>query len=236
MHLIKTYGLKALCVSVLFFSLPLLAQDRDSLNQKATVHVFAGDKNKRPLIGEIVIFSTGFPQTEFSGITDAAGKFSISLPNGHNYTVKIKGLLDTSMYGTLNIPALAPDQFFSEPFTINISYEPARSYTLDNVEFDFGKAGLRSSSFKELEELTDFLKRKANEKIEIAGHTDNIGNDKENLLLSQQRANAIKQYLVKKGVKPERLIAKGYGATQPVDDNNTEAGRQKNRRTEVRIL
>jgi OmpA-OmpF porin, OOP family len=149
--------------------------------------------------------------------------------------VKIKGLLDTSMYGSLNIPALGPDQFFSEPFTINISYEPARSYTLDNVEFDFGKAVLRPSSFEELEELVDYLKRKTNERIEIAGHTDNIGKDKENLLLSQQRANNIKQYLVKKGIKPERLIAKGYGATEPIDDNNNETGRQRNRRTEVRI-
>jgi hypothetical protein len=152
---------------------------------------------RNPLGGEQVIFSTEFPQNEFSGITDVAGKFSISLPNGHNYAGKIKGLLDTSMYGTLNIPALGPDQFFSEPFTMNISYEPARTYTLDNVEFDFGKAGLHPSSFKELEELVDYLKRKANEKIEIAGHTDNIGKDKENLLLSQQRANAIKQYPVK---------------------------------------
>ena len=140
------------------------------------------------------------------------------------------------MYGTLNIPALGPDQFFSEPFTINISYEPARSYTLDNVEFDFGKVALRPSSFKELEELVDYLKRKANEKIEIAGHTDNIGKDKENLVLSLQRANTIKQYLMKNGIKPERLIAKGYGATKPLDDNSTEAGRSKNRRTEVRIL
>ncbi len=218
------------------FSLPILAQDTEGLNQKATVHVFAGDKNKKPLRDEQVIFATDFSQNEFFGITDAAGKFSISLPNGHIYTVKIKGLLDTSMYGTLNIPALGPDQFFSEPFTINISYEPARSYTLDNVEFDFGKVALRPSSFKELEELVDYLKRKANEKIEIAGHTDNIGKDKENLVLSLQRANTIKQYLIKKGIKPERLIAKGYGAAKPLDDNSTEAGRSKNRRTEVRIL
>jgi OmpA-OmpF porin, OOP family len=236
MNPIKPYCISIWCLLTLVVNLPLLAQDKNTLNQKATVHVFAGDKNKKPLKGEQVIFSAGSIEKEFSGITDAAGKFSITLPAGYNYIVKIKGLLDTSMYGTLNIPALGPDQFFSEPFTINISYEPARSYTLDNVEFDFGKAALRPSSFKELEEPVDYLKRKTNERIEIAGHTDNIGKDKENLVLSQQRANSIKQYLVKKGIKPERLIAKGYGATEPIDDNNTETGRQRNRRTEVRIL
>ena len=84
--------------------------------------------------------------------------------------------------------------------------------------------------------MVEFLKWKPEEKIEIAGHTDNIGADASNIKLSQERAETIKTYLAGKGVKLERVLAKGYGASQPVADNSNEIGRQKNRRTEVRIL
>ena len=80
------------------------------------------------------------------------------------------------------------------------------------------------------------MKWKENEKIEIGGHTDNVGSDADNLKLSQQRAEAIRQYLIKKGIQPARVIAKGYGASEPVADNSTNEGRQNNRRTEVKIL
>ena len=135
-----------------------------------------------------------------------------------------------------NIPALPPDQFYSEPFKVNIKFEAARSYTLDNVQFDFGKATLRPESFTELGELVSYLKNKDNIKVEIAGHTDNVGKDADNLKLSQQRADAIRNYVIKKGIQPARIIAKGYGAAEPIADNDTDEGRQLNRRTEVRVL
>jgi outer membrane protein OmpA-like peptidoglycan-associated protein len=72
--------------------------------------------------------------------------------------------------------------------------------------------------------------------IEIAGHTDDVGEPEANQKLSEDRANSVKQYLEKKGIAPERLTAKGYGDTQPVADNATASGKQKNRRTEVRIV
>jgi OOP family OmpA-OmpF porin len=80
------------------------------------------------------------------------------------------------------------------------------------------------------------MKWKEEQKIEIAGHTDNVGKDADNLKLSLQRAEAVRNYLIKKGIKADRITAKGYGATQPVADNGTDAGRQKNRRTEVVLL
>jgi Outer membrane protein and related peptidoglycan-associated (lipo)proteins len=95
---------------------------------------------------------------------------------------------------------------------------------------------LRPESFAELDELVSYLKWKENEKVEIGGHTDNVGNGTDNLKLSQQRAESIRQYLLKRGIHPTRVVAKGYGASQPVDDNSTDEGRQRNRRTEVKIL
>ncbi|MGZ4035465.1 MAG: OmpA family protein, partial [Bacteroidia bacterium] len=66
--------------------------------------------------------------------------------------------------------------------------------------------------------------------------TDNVGNKDANQKLSEDRANSVRTYLIKKGIAAERIVAKGYGDTQPIDDNKTEAGRQKNRRTEVRTI
>ena len=80
------------------------------------------------------------------------------------------------------------------------------------------------------------MKLKPEIKIEIGGHTDNIGEDRANQNLSQERANSVKKYLVEQGVVSSRLIAKGYGESTPIADNNTEKGKRLNRRTEVKIL
>jgi outer membrane protein OmpA-like peptidoglycan-associated protein len=202
----------------------------------ASVNVIVTDMSGKPSKGEQILFKSDATQHVFSGRSDATGKFTLQLPAGDQYTIKVKNLTDTTKYGTIKIPALEPGQSFSEPFKVNIKFKLARSYTLDNVHFDFGKATLRPDSFTELGELVSFLVNKEEIRIEIAGHTDNVGTDADNLKLSQLRAETIRNYLLKKGIRAARVVAKGYGATQPVADNTTEEGRQLNRRTEVRIL
>jgi outer membrane protein OmpA-like peptidoglycan-associated protein len=73
-------------------------------------------------------------------------------------------------------------------------------------------------------------------RIEVGGHTDNIGNDLSNLTLSEQRAKSVMNYLIEKGITATRIEAKGFGKSKPVADNSTEAGRSKNRRTEFKVL
>ena len=102
-----------------------------------------------------------------------------------------------------------------------------------NVEFDTGKATLRSSSKAELDDLAEALKT-AGLAGEIAGYTDNTGNAQSNQELSQQRAEAVKAYLVERGVAADKLTAKGYGIENPIADNSTEQGRQRNRRVQFR--
>lgn len=202
----------------------------------ATVQVNVTDFKAKPRKGEEVLFHAKKKNKDFFGRTNAAGKLSLALPVGDDYIVTIKSLSDSTKYGELKIAALEENQFYTDPFVVNVQYEAPREFTLNHVYFDVAKATLRSESNKELQELAEYLKYKEDEKIEIAGHTDNDGKDADNMKLSQQRAEAVKNYLIKRGIAANRLIAKGYGATMPIADNSTEAGKQKNRRTEVKIL
>jgi outer membrane protein OmpA-like peptidoglycan-associated protein len=190
----------------------------------------------KPSKGEQILFKSETTAKTVSGLSDAMGRFSLQLPIGDKYIITVKSLTDTTKYGAINIPALPSDESYTEPFKVNVKFEAARTYTLDNVHFDFGKATIRPESFTELGELVSYLKNKDDIKVEIAGHTDNVGKDADNLKLSQQRAEAIRNYVLKKGIHPARIIAKGYGAAEPIADNDTDEGRQLNRRTEVRIL
>lgn len=115
-------------------------------------------------------------------------------------------------------------------------YEPARAYTFHHLEFDIAKSSIKKDSYKELDQLVEYMQRKTAATIEITGHTDNVGNDDDNKKLSQQRADAVKNYLIQKGVNASRMKTQGFGSLQPIADNSTEIGRQKNRRTELKIL
>ena len=223
---------------ILFFShSKVMSQPADSLKDGfAPVNVIVTDMRGKPSKGEQVFFKNETTQQLFAGRSDVNGKFSLVLPVGSRYTITVKAMTDTARYSVVDIPAPGPDEYYTEPFVVNVKFSLAKSYTLDHVHFDFGKASLRPESFHELDELVDFMKNKETVKIEVGGHTDNVGNDAENLLLSQQRADAIRNYLIKKGVNTSRVIAKGYGATQPIAENTTDQGRQKKRRTEIHIL
>src|ERR1044072_1686423 len=113
---------------------------------------------------------------------------------------------------------------------------------LDNVYYDFDKSSLQQASFPALDKLVGLLKEYPAMVIEIRAHTDNMGDDKYNMTLSDARAQVVVNYLVSKGIDKVRLQSKGYGASMPVVPNKKEdgtddpEGRQKNRRTEFKVL
>ncbi len=113
--------------------------------------------------------------------------------------------------------------------------EPAapRKLTLEGVNFDSDSARLRPESLAILDNAAATLKEWGEVKVEVAGHTDSVNSDAYNLRLSQRRAEAVRAYLIKRGVAADRLTAKGYGESSPVADNKTAAGRYKNRRVEL---
>jgi outer membrane protein OmpA-like peptidoglycan-associated protein len=210
-------------------------QVSDPFPKMATVNVTVPTMKAIPANGEEVIFRGEQTGKTLSGISDISGKIKLVLPPGDNYHVSVKSISDTTQFAVITVPALAEDECFTEPFRVQIKFDPPRHYRLDNVHFDFDKASLCPDSYIQLKELLEYLQRHEDIKIEIAGHTDTIGNDAHNLKLSQERANTIRNYLMSKGIKATKLTAKGYGVTYPVADNSSEDGRQLNRRTEVRI-
>ncbi len=106
-------------------------------------------------------------------------------------------------------------------------------WTLDNVLFDFDKANIKSEAYSQLDAVAAILKQNAAMKVELQGHTDNVGTEEYNMELSMRRSNAVAQYLVDKGIDRDRLTTTGFGFTKPVALNGTDFGRSLNRRVEI---
>lgn len=105
-----------------------------------------------------------------------------------------------------------------------------------SIQFEFASADISTDSLEALDKLTAVVAQCGDQRFSISGHTDNTGSPEANLKLSQARANSIKNYLISKGVETNRVNAVGYGETQPIDANDSDAGRQNNRRIEITVL
>lgn len=114
--------------------------------------------------------------------------------------------------------------------------EAGKSFVINNIMYATGAAELYPESFVTLDEFAEYLKENASFKVEIQGHTDNVGHDPDNIALSQKRADNVKKYLETKGIPASRVTSKGYGAGKPIASNATVEGKAKNRRTEFLIL
>ncbi len=208
-----------------------------NLPKDAAVNVTIADaKSGRMLNNEIVVFRSMANGREYQGLSDSLGKFTLRLPAGSKYEIFILGFNDSTSYNILDIPALKGNQWYKNPFKVDIQFEAPKSFVLDNCTFETGKAELKPEAYAVLDELVEYLKRKDDERVEIGGHTDNVGKPEANMTLSQNRANTVRAYLLMKGIAPERVTAQGYGLTQPIADNDDAEGRALNRRTEVKIL
>jgi outer membrane protein OmpA-like peptidoglycan-associated protein len=114
--------------------------------------------------------------------------------------------------------------------------DSAKSITINNLFFDFDQARLKPESYPELNRLAKFLKQNPGRMIEITGHTDSVGTRQYNIDLSLRRAEAVADYLERKGVDPQRLAIRGEGAENPLSENTSETGRSRNRRVEINFI
>lgn len=194
------------------------------------------DETGKPLDADITITDNSSREVvaKFSS-NSANGKYMVALPSGKNYgiTIEKKGKL----FYSENVFLSEKDGYKELKNDVQLqSAKSGATVVLKNIFFDSGKSDLRPESTTELQKLVKLLQENPSIKIEISGHTDNTGNADANLALSKARAQKVSEYLSSAGIPNNRLIYKGYGSTKPISDNTTEDGRQKNRRTEFKIL
>ncbi len=212
----------------------ILCSFKLSAQELAPVNVTVQNFDEEPIPGaQIHFFDTKSDKT-FYGIADAQGKFIVNLEAGM-YEIQLKSIGDVKDYNAIEIPKLGEGEMYGDVQMI-IQYEEETSFTLSNLHFETGKSIIKTSSYSELDELVKYLELKPDLKIEVAGYTDSDGSDQSNLNLSQDRSDAVKKYLISKGIDASRIISKGYGETNPVADNNSASGKGLNRRTEIHIL
>jgi outer membrane protein OmpA-like peptidoglycan-associated protein len=166
--------------------------------------------------------------------TDELGDYLVTLPTGKDYTFTVnrKGYLFYSEVYALN--RKEADSTYKKDIELN-PVQLNASFVFNNILFATNSFELPVNGLAELQQLVQVLQDNPTLKVEISGHTDNTGNPKDNLTLSTNRAKAIVDYLMGKGIDHTRLSYKGYGDTQPIADNNSESGRAKNRRTSFTV-
>ena len=191
-------------------------------------------KTKKGLPSAVELIDLATKESLSKVQTDETGNYLITLPVGKDYAFNVnrKGYLFYS--DNFLLKEHSPDSTYVKNIPL-LPIETNASIILRNVFFDVNKFDLKPESQAELDKLVQLLNENPTLKIEISGHTDNVGKPAENLLLSNNRAKAVVGYLTSKGIAAARLTSKGYGETKPVADNKSDEGRAANRRTEVKV-
>ncbi|MDQ6904914.1 MAG: OmpA family protein [Bacteroidota bacterium] len=165
------------------------------------------------------------------------GAFKIVLPYDKNYSIRATAEHYFAISENLNLDSLVKagyKEIHKDLYLVPI--EVGQVIRLNNVFFDFDKWDLRPESFIELNRVVKLLAENPAIEIEMSAHTDSRGSDDYNFKLSDNRAKSVMKYIISKGIDPSRITANGYGETKPVATNETDEGRQLNRRVEFTIL
>ncbi|GAB4140265.1 MAG: OmpA family protein [Bacteroidia bacterium] len=206
---------------------PVTYMKGKTFDKKTNVPVGAAFELIDLATGNVVIASASDPKT---------GEFLVCLPVNKNYALNVSATgycfySESFMLKEVSDP--------NKPYQKNVPLSPIEvgaSVILNNVFFETNKYDLKKESQAELLKLVAFMKANPNVRIEISGHTDNVGDKKSNQILSENRAKSVFVFLVQNGVEATRMTYKGYGDTQPVVPNDSPENRQKNRRTEFKII
>lgn len=194
-------------------------------------------KSKEPLFSFLKLIDVESKQVVVQAASDSkTGEFLVTLPAGKEYALNINK--EGYLFYSENFKLTGAENLL-KPYAIVALLQPieaGRTVTLKNVFFETASFELEKKSEVELDKLVEFLIENATMKIEIGGHTDDVGDDESNRLLSDNRAKAVEGYLISNGIDASRLKHKGYGETQPIADNESEEGKAQNRRTEFKIL
>lgn len=236
-----------------YVSIPNSKNAYFSSNRSGDFDIYTAYPNPFPLealvtvSGVVTETGTGIPLGSRITVTDLAsgevvGNFSTDSQNGEYYVVLTKGR-------RYSITAESPDHiFYSDEYSVppntqskdikkDIDLFPTKGGTTRLlVFFDYDKTELKTDSKPDLSRAIEFLRANSALRVEISGHTDDKGDEAYNKKLSQGRAESVRRHLVSNGIDESRLVAKGYGEEQPLGDNNTDEGRAKNRRVDMKVI
>jgi outer membrane protein OmpA-like peptidoglycan-associated protein len=211
---------------------------------EAAMRLIVIDKDKGPVQGVVISLAGPDGSKYYTEETDAEGYAEVLVPVGQKYDLTYLSLGRRDIAATVTVTG-APKQNIKLTLRYKRYVPPPESppdsaatprFVLNGVTFDTGKATIRAESFPRLDSVVEYMTHKKSARVEIAGHTDNVGNPKGNKALSQKRAQACRDYVISKGIDGSRLTAIGHGDERPIAPNDTEEGRQKNRRIEATEL
>ena len=201
---------------------------------QAAMKLIVIDKDKGPVKGVVISLTAPNGTKYYTEETDADGYAEVLVPVGQKYELTYLSLGRKDIAATVSVTS-DPNQ--NVKLTLRFKrLPPPPPFVLTGVTFDTGKATIRSESLPRLDIVVDFMTHKKSARIQISGHTDNVGNPKGNKVLSEKRAQACRAYVISKGIDGSRLEAIGRGDESPIAPNDNDEGRQKNRRIEAREL
>ncbi len=204
--------------------------------EKITLQGVVYNKRDRiPLEADVVVENMQSGTIVATTKSDNDGSYQIDLPIGGKYAFYAKKENFLSENRNIDTEKYEPNSTVNRDLFL-VPVEVGETLTLNNIFFDFNKATLQKESFAELNRILPFFDQYPNLRIELAGHTDNVGSDQYNQKLSEERANSVRNYLLNQGIAEESIVAQGYGESEPVATNETDEGRQENRRVEFRIV
>jgi outer membrane protein OmpA-like peptidoglycan-associated protein/tetratricopeptide (TPR) repeat protein len=193
------------------------------------------DDAGNPVSGKVEFKDVKTNKTYDAMVDSSTGKYvsALSFKNDFIMTVKQKDVAPVAKYLSKN------DTSLNKPVTMDLTVKPIEigsSFTISNINFSTNSFQLTDTSKLILSGVIDFLTENPSVKLGIYGHTDNVNDDQSNLILSKNRAEAVYNFLVEKGIDKSRLTYKGFGKSKPIASNETEEGRSKNRRTEFVVI
>lgn len=166
----------------------------------------------------------------------ATGEWKIVLPYGAKYSYRAEAKEFIGIEKFIDLTQIKEYKEIKNDIITIAPIEVGVDVPLNNIFFEYAKATLRPDSYPELDRIADTMKENPNLVIEVQGHTDNVGSNESNLKLSQDRAEAVRKYLLSKKIQAARVTSVGYGETKPIATNDTEDGRAQNRRVQLAIV
>ena len=213
----------------------------EATRTEAAMRLFVVDPDAGPIPDIIIKLTAPDGRSYYTNMTDSLGYGEVLVPAGQRYEIEYLSLGRRNTSASVEVPA-GPNQDIRLTMRYRqrrVAEAPAapeaepRGLVLEGILFDSGRATLQAESNARLDRVVEYMTHMITARIRIAGYTDNVGNPQRNQALSLARAQAVRDYLVSHGIDADRVEAVGYGDQRPVASNDTEEGRQQNRRIEA---